>query len=501
MARPVRTRFAPSPTGFLHVGGARTALFSWLWARKNGGQFLLRIEDTDVERSTEASVDQILESLKWLGLDWDEGPFFQTQRLDIYREHLDRLLRDGKIYPAFESKEELDAERDKAMAEKRNPIYNRASLKLSPEEIKQRTDAGVPFAYRFKAPDEGYTEIPETLRGDNDVKFENSAIGDFIITRPGTTEKPGMPLYNFVCAVDDALMNITHVIRGMEHLPNTPKQVLLLKAFGYDIPTYTHLPLVMKGAKKMSKRDAEADPRYPVSVSGRRDLGYLPEATINFISLLGWSFPGGEELYTREQLTENFTLDRLVKANANFDEDKYLFQNGWYIRNMPREAVVERVKPFLERAGLSAEGRDVKWLGDIIALELERCKLLSEFPPALEYFFKAPASYDPKGIKKVFAVEGIAQQLSDAANVLEAVSPFTKEAMETALREQGEKSGLGFGKIAQPIRLAVTGRTASPGLFEVLELLGKDETVSRVRKVAAVLASGAALPATEAPAP
>lgn len=487
----VRVRFAPSPTGYLHVGGARTALFNWLYARRHGGTFILRIEDTDVERSTDASTEQILESLQWLGLQWDEGPFFQSQRLDIYREHLARLAAEGKIYPAFDSKEELDAMREKAMAEKRNPIYDRRALKLSPDEVRARMESGEPFVWRFRVPDGAVTEVPETLMGgEADCKFRNDDIGDFIITRPGTIKEPGMPLYNFVCVVDDALMQITHVIRGVEHLGNAAKQVLLYQAFGYPVPSFTHLPLIMKNGKKMSKRDADADKRFPVSVSERRDLGYLREATVNFLSLLGWSSPGESELFPQEELIANFTLDRLSKSNANFDEDKYLFQNGWYMRNLPRTEIVERVKPFLARAGMIATSQDDAWLGRIIELEIERCRLLSDFPEALAYFFRRPDSYDPKGVKKVFGAEGMADMLREVAGVLEGVQPFAKEPMEAALRAWADGKGLGFGKVAQPIRLAVTGRTASPGLFEVLELLGPEETVTRIRAAAEKLAAG-----------
>lgn len=489
-SKPVRVRFAPSPTGFLHVGGARTALFNWLLARKTGGTFILRIEDTDAERSTDESTGQILDSLKWLGLEWDEGPFFQSQRLGLYREHIDRLYKEGRIYPAFETPEELDAERRAALIQKRNPIYNRASLRLPPAEVQRRLESGMPFAWRFKVPDEGYTEVPETLMsGASDCRFENAAMGDFVISRAGTVANPGWPLYNFCCVVDDADMKITHVIRGQEHLSNAARQVLMYQAFGYPIPTFTHLPLIMKNNKKMSKRDADVDPRYPVSVSARRDLGYLREATINFISLLGCSYPIDEEIYPIEKLIEMFSLERLQKSNANFDEDKYLYQNGWYIRNMARTEIVRRVKPFLERAGLvSAHGDD--WLGQVIGLEIERCKVLSEFPEALRYFFEAPTGYDPKGVQKVFGAPGMSATLRAAAGILDGVEPFTKTAMEAPLRAWGDGQGLAFGQVAQPIRLAVTGRTASPGLFEVLELLGKSESVARILQAAEYLESG-----------
>ncbi|MCC6547247.1 glutamate--tRNA ligase [Candidatus Sumerlaeota bacterium] len=487
--RPMRVRFAPSPTGFLHLGGARTALFNWLLAKQNNGVFILRIEDTDAERSTEESTGQILDSLQWLGLQWDEGPYFQSQRLELYREHIERLYKEGKIYPAFESPEELEAERERALAEKRNPIYNRASLRLPKEEVDRRLAAGERFVWRFKVPDEGHTDVPETLMsGAADCKFENAAMGDFVISRAGTMKEPGWPLYNFCCVVDDALMGISHVIRGQEHLSNAARQVLLYQAFGYPVPTFTHLPLIMKNNKKMSKRDKDADPAFPVSVSGRRDLGYLQEATVNFISLLGCSYPMEEEIFPVDVLIKNFNLDRLQKSNANFDEDKYLFQNAWYLRNLPREDVVERVKPFIEAAGYDWEraapvshGAE-KWLADIIGLEIERCKLLSEFPAALSYFFIAPSEYEQRGVTKIFHNEGVPELLDAVAEALLLTTPFTKEAMEDALRRLGDAKGLGFGKIAQPVRLAATGRTASPGLFDVLEHLGREEVIRRLVK-------------------
>ncbi|MBI1291574.1 glutamate--tRNA ligase [bacterium] len=480
----VVTRFAPSPTGFLHLGGARTALFSWLWARHNGGKFILRIEDTDVQRSTDASTDQILDSLRWLGIDWDEGPYFQSQRLPIYHDHLRQLWEKDAIYPAFESKEELDAARKEAEDAKREYVYTGTSRGLSHAEAQRRLDAGEPFAWRFRTPTEGFIEVPETLRGDNDVKFACSEIGDFIINRIGTWENPGMPLYNFVCTVDDALMGVTHVIRGEEHLNNTPKQILFYRALGFPLPTFTHLPLVLKNNKKMSKRDADADARFPVSVSGRRDLGYFPEATVNFVAMLGWSFPGDKELFTVNELVDAFVLDRLVKSAANFDEDKYLHHNGWYMRNLPLDTIVERALPFIRAAGLDVDSRPAEWTRAAIALVIERMRLLAEIPAAIEYLFNEPTGYEPKGVKKVFGEEGVAALLNEAAGLLEGVSDWRKEAIEEPLRLHAEARGIGLGKIAQPIRLAVTGRTASPGLFEVLELLGRDQTIIRIRRAA-----------------
>ena len=482
----VRVRFAPSPTGYLHVGGARTALFNWLFARKHGGKFILRIEDTDEERSTDESTAQILDSMKWLGMDWDEGPFYQSQRLEKYQAALADMAKTGAIYPAFETAAELDVERKAAEAEKRAYRYNRRSLQYSPDEVKAKMEAGERFLWRFRVPDEGYTDVPESLQGEGGVcRFENKSMDDFIIARPGTLEKPGMPLYNFCVVVDDHDMRITHVIRGVEHLSNTPRQVLMYKALGYPVPQFTHLPLILKHGKKMSKRDKNYDPRFPVSVSERRGLGYLKDATLNFLTLLGWSHPTGEELYPVASAIEHFSLERLTKSGAEFDEDKYLFQNGWYIRNKPKEEVLALVLPFLERAGYPVAEKDPKWIADIIGLEIERSKLLGDFVDSLAYFFAAPTSYDEKGAKKLFTPD-VPEMLRAMAEVLR-VDAYTHESLEAAMRTFGDARGLGFGKIAQPIRLALTGRTASPPLFDVLIQLGRDESVARLLRAADVI--------------
>ena len=479
----VRTRFAPSPTGSLHVGGVRTALFNWLFARKNNGTFILRIEDTDVERSTEASAQGIIESLQWLGLNWDEGPFFQSARAEIYREHL-RLLQDkGAIYPAFESKEELEARRATAMAEKRNPMYDRVSLKFSKEEVQRKMDAGESFVWRFKVPDEGYTEVPERLMADADYRLKNDTIGDFVITRPGTKNEPGVPLYNFVCAIDDALMEITHVIRGVEHLPNTAKQLLILHALGYPSPEYIHLPLIMKHGKKMSKRDIDADGRFPVSVLERRDLGYLPEATLNHLALLGWSPADGEEIFTLEKLIASFDLDRLSKSNANFDEDKYFFLNAEYIKNMASEALLPLLLPYFEKAKLNLNQFDHTTLIALIDLEKTRAKTLAEFPQALAYFFARPTSYDEAGMKKFFQNENsqAPEILRATIEALKALAKFDITSIDERLHQVRDQLGLSFSKFGPVIRLALTGRTNSPSISEIMVIMGKEEVIERLK--------------------
>ena len=484
MAKQVRTRFAPSPTGSLHLGGVRTAFFNWLYARQNGGVFVLRIEDTDAERSTEESSKGIIESMKWLGLDWDEGPFYQSQRLDIYFEHLKKLADKGAIYPAFDTPEELEAMREEARRAKKNPIYDRRALRLSKDEVQHRIDSGEEFVWRFKVPDEGYTEIPELLMGTQDEhKILNSTIGDFIITRPGTKDKPGMPLYNFACVVDDALMKITHVFRGMEHLPNTPKQVLMYNAFGYEVPQFIHMPIIMKNNKKMSKRDPDYDPRFPVSILERRDLGYLPEATLNFLALLGWSHPESQELLTPEEILKTFSVDRLNKANPNFDEDKYMHTNAWHLKNKSDAELVVLTKPFMEKAGLDLSMYDEKNLERMMAMEKERCHTLAQFPEALSYFFVAPSTYEEKGVEKSFKNENADKILESAASMILGLadSDMVKETIDAKLAAFVEASGIKYGIVGPILRLALTGRTRSPGLHEVIEVLGKAETAARLQ--------------------
>jgi glutamyl-tRNA synthetase len=478
MEKQIITRFAPSPTGYLHVGGARTALYNWLFARRNNGKFILRIEDTDEERSTQESTDGILESMKWLGLDWDEGPYFQSERLPIYFKYLDQLKAEGKIYPAFETKEELEASRAKAMAEKRNPIYDRASLKLSQDEIEARMQSGVPFAWRFKIPDTGDTIVPELLMGSDQTRFKNDAIGDFIISRPGTLEKPGMPLYNFVCAIDDALMKITHVIRGVEHFTNAARQVLLHQAIGNEIPTFLHLPLIMKNGKKMSKRDVDADGKFPVSVAGRAELGYLPAATLNHLALLGWSHPDGKEFFEVKDMLETFDLNRLSKANANFDEKKYLHCNSSHIIHTPEAELLKLLAPFFAKAGIDTNGYDQKMLESIVALEKPRCKTLSEFPDALGFFFKPLSGYEEDALKtmsedSLAAVEAVIAKLKT-------LDTLSHETLEAALANVVETMGIPFKVLGISVRLALTGRTKSPGLPDIISILGAEESIRRL---------------------
>jgi len=479
----VRVRFAPSPTGFLHVGGARTALFNWLFARHYGGVFILRIEDTDLQRSTEESTKQILESLQWLGLNWDEGPYLQSQRAPRHREAAAQLIEAGHAYRDFTPEEEVERQRSAALAAKENFVYRGADRDLAPEESQRRAAAGESFCVRFRVPESGHTIVEDGLAGR--VEFDHAALSDFVILRPD-----GSPVYNFACAVDDVDMRITHVIRGQDHLSNTPRQVLIIRALGAEPPRYTHVPLILRAGKKMSKRDAEADPDFPVSVHARRDLGYLPEATVNFLALLGWAYGADEEICTVEQAIERFDGRGLTAAPANFDEDKYTWMNGYYIRNLPKDVIVARARTFLEKAGFDLASRGAAWLEGVIALEIERVKYLREFPVKLAYFFRAPEEFEPKGVQKLFLKAGAAERLRQFADRIEATAPWTLAAIEAGLGALCESTGVGFGQFAQPARLALTGRTASPGMFEVLFYLGKEESVRRLREVARGIEEG-----------
>lgn len=473
----IRVRFAPSPTGFLHVGGARTALFNYLFARHHGGTFILRIEDTDLERSTEEATAQILESLQWLGVHWDEGPYSQRERAPRHREVAERLIAEGKAYRCFTPEAEVEAMQKAAVAAKESFAFRGKDRNLTPDESAARAAAGERFCVRVKVPDGERTVVEDGLAGP--VVFEHSVLGDFVILRPD-----GNPVYNFACAVDDVDMKITHVIRGNDHLSNTPRQILVIRGMGAQTPSYTHVPLIMKAGKKMSKRDADADPNFPVSVHARRDLGYLPEATVNFISLLGWSYDAALETFTMEQAIDRFDGSGLTASAANFDEDKLTWMNAWYIRNLPKDVIVPRAVGFMKAAGLDVEGRDSAWLAGIVGLAIERVHYLRDFAPQLDYFFRAPVAFDEKGLKKVFGKDGVAESLRRTATLLEETTPFTLEAMEERFKKFCDETGEKFGNIAQPARLALTGRTATPGIFEVMFFLGREECVRRLRAAA-----------------
>ncbi|PZQ45584.1 MAG: glutamate--tRNA ligase [Micavibrio aeruginosavorus] len=481
--KPIITRFAPSPTGYLHVGGARTALYNWLYARHNNGKFILRIEDTDTQRSTTESSDAIFKALSWLGIDYDDGPYYQSDRLPLYQEKINQLYEAGKIYPAFDTPEELEIIRQLAMQEKRNPIYDRSALRMSADEVSARMESGSAFVWRFKVPDEGITEVPDLLAGKSlTTSFANSSIGDFIITRPGTKNNPGMPLYNFVCAVDDAAMNISHVIRGNEHLTNAGRQVLLYEAMGLQIPQYVHLPIIMKNGKKMSKRDVDVDGQAPVSVLERAALGYLPEATLNHLVLLGWSHPDGKEIMDVEEMISKFDLDRLSKSNANFDEKKYLFFNNHYIKEKSDEELLELAKPYLIQACLDLTHYSDPEMQKMIGLEKKHFRKLGEIPESLKFYFNEPSTYEQKGVEKDFMRQdyNAASILQFAMEAVKSINVFDTAEINRVLAETVEKSEVPYKVFGPIVRLAITGRVSSPPIADVMEILGTARTITRI---------------------
>jgi glutamyl-tRNA synthetase len=460
----VRTRFAPSPTGSLHVGGARTAIFNWLFARHAGGQFILRIEDTDRTRSTEESIQEITDAMEWLGLDWDEGPFRQSDRLDIYQKIANELLESGHAYKCYVTSEELEEKRKEAQSKGDVLRYKREWAKLNEAPDK-------PYVIRLQTPDEGTIEVQDSLRGT--VTFDAVEVDDFVILK-----RDGFPTYNFAVVVDDATMNITHVIRGDDHLINTPRQVLIYNALSYDIPKMAHVSMIL-GAdnKRLSKRHGAT------SVVAYKDKGYLPEAIINFLSRLGWSH-GDQEIFTKSELIEKFTLDNVGKSAAVFNEEKLEWLNSWYIKNEPPEKIAGLVLPLLKEKGLDVE-LDEKLVKIVIELS-QRAKTLNDIADTIGYFYAEEIGYDEKAANKFLTPE-ILPVLQDITDRLSQLSDFNMDEMHKIFDQVMEERELKLGKIAQPVRVALTGGTVSPGIFEVMDILGKDEVLRRLNAAISVI--------------
>lgn len=456
--REVRTRFAPSPTGYLHIGGARTALFNWLFARHHGGKFILRIEDTDRERSKEEYLRDILDSLSWLGLHWDEGPYFQSERMDLYRQYAFRLLEEGKAYRCYCTPEELEEMRKKALAEGRKPKYD--------GRCRDRRDhPDRPFAIRFKAPQGGVTVVEDLLRGK--VTFRNEELDDLIILR-----SDGTPTYNFCVVIDDATMGITHVIRGDDHLNNTPRQLMIYEALGWEPPKFAHVPLILgKDRTRLSKRHGAT------AVSSYRQEGFLPEAMVNYLARLGWSY-GDQEIFSLDELIEKFSLENVSLSPAVFDLDKLLWLNAHYIRTLPPEEVAKRLLPFLERRGVEV-ALDGKLVEAVKTLQ-PRARTLEEMADQALFYFLPPASYDEAAAKKFFTPEGLGFLEEFKEELRE--TPFDPEGLERAFRDVCQRRGIKTRDAAQATRLALTGGTVSPGLFEIMAILGRDECVRRIER-------------------
>jgi glutamyl-tRNA synthetase len=463
MPEPVRVRFAPSPTGHLHVGGARTALFNWAFARRHGGVFILRIEDTDRERSTEQSLDGILDALTWLGLDWDEGPptagYRQTERNDIYRAHADRLLAEGKAYRCRCTPALLDSLR--AAAQARGETFRYPGTCRDAQ-----VPASEPHALRLRIADTGQTVVEDILHGT--VVFDHSQLDDWIIVRTD-----GTPTYNFCAVVDDVTMKITHVIRGDDHLSNTPKQVQCYQALGYPTPVFAHVPLILGPDKRrLSKRHGAS------SVQAFREEGVLPEALFNYLARLGWSH-GDQEVFSREDVAAQFDLAHVGQAAAVFDRVKLEWLNQHWIKTLPPEQVAERLVPFLERAGLPVPA-DRAWLARVVVTLRERARTLVEMAEASRFYFEPPASYDPAAVAKFWTPEASARYAL-LIKRLEASPPLEPPDLEARYRGLAAELGLKLVDLAQLTRIALTGRAASPPIFEVVALVGRDETLRRLR--------------------
>ena len=460
----VRVRFAPSPTGFLHIGGVRTALFNWLYARQQNGIFILRVEDTDQTRSTDESIQAILAGMKWVGLDWDEGPYRQTERMDLYRSHAMKLFDQGQAYWCVCTAEELEARRKEAEAKGLSPRYDGRCRNLG--IVNPSGDA----ALRFKAPQEGHTVVDDLIKGK--IVFENNVLDDLIILRSN-----GYPTYNFSVVVDDALMHITHVVRGDDHLTNTPRQVPIFQALGYPVPRFGHLPMILGSDKaRLSKRHGAT------SIMAYKDMGYLPDALVNYLVRLGWSH-GDQEVFTRPELIEKFSWKNVQTSPAVFNPEKLLWMNAEYIKMSQPRHVAEALVPLLQQAGLKDEVATVSddWLAQLVVLVKERAKTLVEMVDWVRPYFGQAVAFDEDAAKK-FLTPAIAPVLQKVAARFETLSAFSKQTLEHSFKALVEEEGMKMGQLAQPVRVALTGRTASPGLFEVMEVLGRERTLFRLRK-------------------
>ena len=452
------TRFPPSPTGYLHVGGARTALFNWLYARHMNGKFILRIEDTDTKRSTQASVDAIFEALEWLEIDWDEGPFFQSRRFDIYQTYIQKFLDSGHAYYCTCSQEKLDNMRKKAMAAGGKPKYDGTCR----DKGLAKTGNAV---IRFRAPTTGTTIVKDIIKGN--IVFQNSEQDDFIICR-----SDGTPTYNFVVVVDDITMGINTVIRGDDHLNNTPRQIMLYNALGSPLPAFGHVPMVLgKDRTRLSKRHGAT------SVTAYRDMGYLPDALINYLVRLGWSY-GDQEFFTREELIEKFTLENIGKSPGIFDQEKLLALNADHIMAASPGNLSNHLLPFLKERGCIAEKGD--FLDSVIKTLNTRSKTLIDMADRALFYFQESVLYEEKAAKKFLKPASI-EAFKQLIDQLESLESFNESSLENAFKKVMETTGLKLGKIAQPVRVALTGKTVSPGIFEIIEVLGKKQVISRLQ--------------------
>ncbi|HCA77012.1 MAG TPA: glutamate--tRNA ligase [Alteromonas sp.] len=463
----VVTRFAPSPTGYLHVGGARTALYSWLYAKSQGGEFVLRIEDTDIERSTEEAKQAILDGMEWLGLTWDKGPYYQTERFDRYKAIIQTLLEEGKAYKCFMPAEELDAIREQQKENGEKPRY--------PGTWRDRTDhpQGQPYVIRFKNPLEGSVVFDDHVRGR--IEISNTELDDLIIQR-----SDGTPTYNFCVVVDDWDMGISHVVRGEDHINNTPRQINILKALGAPVPEYAHVSMILgDDGKKLSKRHGA------VSVMQYRDDGYLPQAVKNYLVRLGWAH-GDQEIFSEQEMIELFSLDAIGQSASAFNTEKLVWLNQHYIKSLPAEEVASHASWHFEQQGISLENGPA--LTDVIAIQADRVKTLKELAQISAYFYQDYEEFDANAAKKHLrpvakeALELVQQKLA-------AISDWNPQTIQAAINDTAEELGVGMGKVGMPLRVAATGSGNSPSLDVTLNLLSQDKIVERINKALTFIAN------------
>ena len=461
----VKTRFAPSPTGFLHVGGARTALFSWLYARHCDGQFVLRIEDTDRERSTQPAIDAIIESMKWLNLNWDEGPYYQTKRFDRYREVIDKLVAEGKAYKCYCSKERLEQMREEQMKNGVKPRYDGHCRDDHSEH-----DPSESYVIRFRNPDDGVVAFDDMVKGH--IEFKNQELDDFIIQR-----SDGTPTYNFCVVVDDWDMGITHVIRGDDHVNNTPRQINLYKALGAKVPVFCHLAMILgDDGAKLSKRHGA------VSVMQYREDGYLPEALVNYLVRLGWSH-GDQEIFSVEEMIKLFTLDAITKSASGFNTKKLEWLNAHYMKTLPAEVVASELKWHLERLGLKdlGAGPDPKL---VVKNYAERTHTLKEMAQKALCYYQDFEDYDAAAVKK-WIKEGSVEILKDALETLKNLESWDAQSIDKALEALAQRREVGMGKVGQPLRVAITGTSMSPGIGDTMILAGRERALARIERAIA----------------
>ncbi|HEV2852625.1 MAG TPA: glutamate--tRNA ligase [Thermoanaerobaculia bacterium] len=479
---PVRVRFAPSPTGFLHVGGARTAIYNDLLRQSVGGAFVLRIEDTDKERSDEAMTRQIQSALQWIGVVWDEGPFLQSARLPRHHERAEELLAAGKAYRCFCTPEELDAQREEAQKRGAAFRYPRTCLGLSKQEIDERLAAGKPFAVRFKMPDENIT-FTDIVRGD--MVFPPDALDDFILLR-----SDGNPTYHMSVVVDDIDMGITHVIRGEDHLSNTPKHIPLFRALGGAVPTFGHLPLILGPDKKrLSKRYGAT------SVEEFRNEGILPQALYNFLALLGWNPGGDREIFSRDEMIRLFTVDRLNASPAVFDREKLWWMNSQYLSQLDYPALRPYLEPFLAQVGLAdAMTADAARLEAAVNLYRTRARTLKELAELVVPYFQNEIAYDAETSAKFLKDPALPDLLQELRDRYAQLPGFTKEALEAALRALSDEKGVKAGVLIHPTRMALTAATGGPSLFDLVEVMGREATLRHLDRFGAFLRQGVTVP-------